>query len=440
MLHKYLIALFVILATIASGSPVLGQTDKVIILEASGPVTPAMAGYLQRGIETAEESDAMAVILLLDTPGGLLDATQDIVQLFRASEVPVVVYVMPRGAQAASAGSIITMAGHVAAMAPETVIGAASPVGENGADLEETIFRKVSEDLKATARNLTAARGADATMLAEAMIDDARAVTAEEAMQSNLIDVIADDVPDLLQQLEGMTVEVNDSSRTLYTAQARQEEVPASLVEQILLALANPLLLGILLTIGVQAILIELSSPGGWVAGLVGVLAIGMALYGLGQLPVNWLGLGLIILAFVLFVMEVKATTHGALAATGTLLLIGGMLVLFNTPATPDFLAISIPAAVALGGVTAVFFLFIVGKALRAQRYQTETGAEGLLGKTGPVRISFSSTTFKAPYSGMVLVAGELWRAQSNDKVQSGEQIIVTGMEGFTLHVERFGK
>lgn len=440
ILHNLMVVLFVVLALAGSGSQARAQTDEVIVLEANGPVTPAMAGYLNRGLKTAEESGATAVILLLDTPGGLLDATQDIIKLFRASDVPVIVYIMPRGAQAASAGSIITMAGHVAAMAPETVIGAASPVGEGGVDLEETIFRKVSEDLKATVRNLTADRGTEATILAESMIDDARAVTAEEALNSNLIDVIADDVPHLLQQLNGMTVEVNDTPRTLYTAQATQEVVPASPIEQLLFALANPLLLGILLTLGVQAILIELSNPGGWIAGLIGVLAIGLALYGLGQMPVNWLGLGLIILAFVLFVMEIKAATHGALAVTGTVLLIAGLLVLFNTPATPEFLAISIPAAVGLGGLTAIFFLFVAGKALRAQRSQAMTGAEGLLGKSGPVRSSFSSDSFKAPYSGTVLVAGELWRAQSNEKVLRGEQVIVTGMEGFTLHVERLGK
>jgi membrane-bound serine protease (ClpP class) len=399
-----------------------------------------MSGYLQRGLETAVESNAEAVILLLDTPGGLLDATQDIVQLFRASEVPIIVYITPRGAQAASAGSIITMAGHVAAMAPETVIGAASPVGDGGADLEETIYRKVSEDLKATARNLTAARGTRAIELAEAMIDDARAVTAEEALASDLIDIIAVDVPDLLQQLDGKTITVNDAAYTLHTAQAGQSALPASLVEQVLLALANPLLLGILLTIGVQAILIELSSPGGWIAGLVGVLAIGLALYGLGQLPVNWLGLGLIIIAFVLFLMEVKAAAHGALAITGTVLLIAGLLVLFNTPSTPAFLAISIPAAIGLSSLTAVFFLFIISKALRAQRVQAATGAEGLLGKIGPVRSTFSSDSFKSPYSGMVFIAGELWRAQSSEKIQRGEQIIVTGLEGFTLQVERLDK
>lgn len=439
-LFRFLLTLIFVLSLLALGTRARAQTDEVIVLEVGGAITTATAGYLERGIRTAEDSAAEAVILQLDTPGGLLDATQEIVQLFRASTVPVVVYVTPRGAQAASAGSIITMAGHAAAMAPETVIGAASPVGENGADLEETIFRKVSEDLKATARNLTAERGEEATKLAEAMIEEAQAVTAEEALASNLIDVIADDIPDLLEQIDGLTVTVNDSPRTLSTAAAAQQVVPPSLVEEILLALANPLLLGILLTLGVQAILIELSSPGGWVAGLIGVLAIGLALYGLGQLPVNWFGLGLIIIAFVLFVMEVKAATHGALAATGTVLLIAGLLVLFNTPTTPEFLAISIPAAAALGGGTAVFFLFVMGKALRAQRMQPATGAEGLLGQTGPVRISFSSDSFEAPYAGTILVAGELWRAQSDEKVQQGEEVVVTGISGFTLHVKRLHK
>ena len=436
--YLFLYALMAGLALIvAAASHANAQTGEVIELEVSGPITTATAGYLERGIREAEASGATAVVLLLDTPGGLLDATQEIVQLFLASDVPIVVYVTPRGAQAASAGSIITMSGQIAAMAPETVIGAASPVGEGGAELEETIFRKVSEDLKATTRNLTAHRGEEASKLAEAMIEDARAVTALEALDSGLIDVIADDVPDLLQQIDGMTVEINGSPHVLSTASAPQRAIRPSLIEQLLLALANPVLLGILLALGVQAILIELSSPGGWVAGLIGVLAIGLALYGLGQLPVNWLGLGLIVIAFVLFLMEVKAATHGALAATGTLLLIGGLLVLFNTPAVPDFLSISIPAAIALGGGTAVFFLFIAGKALRAQRIQSTTGAEGLLGQIGPVRSSFSSTSFKAPYSGTIFVAGELWRAQSDEKMQRGEEVVVTGMDGFTLRVKR---
>ncbi|MFN2138408.1 MAG: NfeD family protein [Candidatus Promineifilaceae bacterium] len=437
MRHRALVLFLSLLALALVDLPARAQSETVIVLDVSGPITPAVTGYLARGIDRAETDGAAAVVLQLDTPGGLLDATQDIVQLLRAAELPIIVYVAPRGAQAASAGSIITMAGHAAAMAPETVIGAASPVSDDGADLEETLFRKVSEDLKATTRNLTAGRGVEATDLAQAMIEEARAVTAEEALQSGLIDFIALDIPDLLLQLDNHTVTVNERPFTLQTAAATAQPLPPSPVEQVLLALANPLLLGILLTLGVQAILIELSSPGGWVAGTIGVIAVGLALYGLGQLPVNWLGLGLILLAFVLFFMEVKAATHGALALTGTALLIGGLLVLFNTPVTPDYLAISLPAAAALGGFTAAFFLFVVSKALGAQRAPALTGAEGLIGQTGPARSSFSSDVFSAPYTGSVLVAGELWRARATEKIQRGERVIVTGKEGFTLDVRR---
>ncbi len=439
-MRRFLIGFLAILILVNFGHYVYAQDNEIILLEAEGPVTPAMAGYLERGIRTAEEAGATAVILSLDTPGGLVDTTQEIVQLFRSSAVPIIVYVSPRGAQAASAGSIITMAAHVAAMAPETVIGAASPVGDNGVDLEETLFRKVTEDLKATVRNLTAGRGETATDLAEEMIQDARAVTAEEALEAGLIDIIANDIPDLLQQVDGLTVLVNDQPVTLATASANQRELPANMVEQILFALVNPILLGILLTLGVQAILIELSNPGGWVAGLVGVLAIGLALYGLGQLPVNWLGFGLIIVAFVLFLMEVKAVAHGALAFTGAAILAAGLLVLFNSPGTPDFLTISIPAAIAISLVTALFFLFVLGKAISAQRAQPITGVEGLIGQKGPVRVALTSDDHKAPYSGMVLVTGELWKAQSDEEVNKGEPVIVTAVDGVTLHVNKANK
>ncbi len=198
-MRKLLIGLLIVLSLLTYNYRSQAQDSEIVVLNAEGPVTPAMAGYLERGIRSAENSEAKAVIVKLDTPGGLVDATQEIVQLFRASPIPIIVYVSPRGAQAASAGSIITMAGHAAAMAPETVIGAASPVGENGVDLEETLFRKISEDLKATVRNLTAQRSEGASSLAEEMIEDARAVTAEEALESGLIDAIAEDVPDLLE-------------------------------------------------------------------------------------------------------------------------------------------------------------------------------------------------------------------------------------------------
>lgn len=438
-MRKLAIILLGFLILVGISRNTLAQSGRILVMEAEGPVTPAFAGYLARGIVEAEEAGAAAVVISLDTPGGLVDTTQEIVQLFRASTVPVIVYVSPRGAQAASAGSIITMAGHASAMAPETVIGAASPVGDNGADLEETLFRKVTQDLKATVRNLTARRGDAAGQLAEEMIEDARAVTADEALDAGLVDAVAVDIPDLLAQLDGQTVWVNDRPVTLNTAASETESLPPSTVEEILFALANPLLLGILLTLGVQAILIEISNPGGWVAGLIGVLAIALALYGLGQLPVNWLGLGLIVVAFVLFLMEVKAPTHGALGLTGAGILLAGLLVLFNSPGTPDFLSISLPAAVAVTLATTLIFLFIMGKALRAQRATPATGAEGLIGKKGPVRVPLTSASLKAPYSGMVLVAGELWHAKSEEEVDVGEPVVVTRVEGVTLHVKKAG-
>jgi membrane-bound serine protease (ClpP class) len=192
-----------------------------------------------------------------------------------------------------------------------------------------------------------------------------------------------------------------------------------------------------LLTIGVQAILIEISSPGGWAAGFIGVICLGLGLYGLGQLPANWLGLGLVTVAFVLFVLEVKAPVHGALALAGTATLLVGLLVLFNSPGTPEFARISISGAVTVSVISAAFFIFIVTMALRAQSAQPATGGEGLVGQKGPVRTTLTAVAEGESFSGMVLVAGELWRAQADEVIEKGEVVRVTAVDGFTLHVKR---
>lgn len=415
---------------------VQAQEPTVLVLEVEGAVTPAMASYFERGIAEAEAINAEALLIILNTPGGAVDTTQEIVRDFRASEVPIIVFISPRGAQAASAGSIITVAAHAAAMAPETVIGAASPVGDGGAELEETIFRKITEDLTALMRSLTERRGEEVTKLVEEMIIEARAVNAQEALDVGLIDAIADDVPDLLAQLDGLTVVVDDEEVVLDTGTATAQLFDMSIIEQVLHALSNPLLVGILLTIGVQAIFIELSSPGGWVAGFIGVLCLGLALYGLGQLPANWFGLGLVVVAFVLFLLEVKAPVHGALALAGTLTMLAGLLVLFNSPGTPEFARISISGAVTVSAFTAAFFIFIVTMALRAQEAQPITGSEGLVGQKGPVRTALTAVDDQQ-FNGMVLVAGELWRAQASEAIAKGEVVVVTAVDGFTLHVKR---
>ncbi len=434
-MRKVTLFLFLVVFWLGVGL-VQAQGREVLLLEIEGPVTPAMASYFERGIAEAEETGAQALVIVLNTPGGAVDTTQEIVRSFRASEVPIIVFISPRGAQAASAGSIITIAAHASGMAPETVIGAASPVGEGGADLGETIFRKLTEDLTALIRSLTERRGEEVVTLAEEMIEEARAVNAAEALEVGLIDVVAADVPDLLAQLDGLTVVVNDEAVVLETAVAPTQPFDMTFIEQILHALSNPLLVGILLTIGVQAILIEISSPGGWVAGFIGVMCLGLAFYGLGQLPANWFGLGLVAVAFVLFVLEVKAPTHGALAFAGTATLLVGLLVLFNSPGTPEFARISISGAATISIITAAFFTFIVTMALRAQDAPPLTGSEGLIGQKGPVRTALTQKKADV-YEGMVLVAGELWRAQADEALDEEDVVVITAVDGFTVHVQR---
>jgi membrane-bound serine protease (ClpP class) len=419
--------------------PAVAQSESVLIVEIEGPVTPAMRSFFDRAIESAEQQEAEAVIIVLDTPGGDMSVTLEIVQSFRNANVPIIVFVGPAGAQAASAGSVITAAAHASGMAPDTVIGAASPVGGSGEDIEETLFRKITEDLKATMRNLADERGEEAVTLAEEMIEDARAVTSKEALDAGLIDAVAEDVPDLLQQLDGLTVTVGGEEVTLQTAEATQQSFAMNIVERVLHALSNPLLIGLLLAIGVQAILIELNSPGGWVAGFIGVLCLGMALYGLGTLPANWLGLVLVAVAFVLLILEVATPATGALAIVGGLTLLAGLLILFNSPGTPEFARISIAGAIGISMFTAGFFVFLMTKALRAQRNPSVTGTEGMIGQIGPVRADISAADEELIYRGTVLVNGEIWRATADEAINRDENIVVKGVDGFTLRVKKLG-
>lgn len=409
-------------------------TNTVRVLEATGAVTPPMQQYFERGIEAAAEAGDEAVLILLNTPGGSVDTTLQMVQLFRNAPLPVIVYVAPNGAQAASAGSVITLAAHAAAMAPETVMGAASPIQMDGSDISNTAYQKAVEDLKAVMRTQTSRRGESAVEAAEAMIEEARAVTAEEAFELGLIDAIANDTTDLLAQLDGLTVRVNNEEVVLETADATTQPIEMTTVEEVLQALTNPTIIAILLAIATPAILVELYNPGGWVAGFIGVVCLVLALYGLGQLPVNWLGLGLVILAFVLFVAEVFAPTHGALSLTGAVTLLGGLLVLFNSPGSPDFIRLSIPVAVAISGTTALFFIFIVAKAIGSSRRPSITGTEGLVGKIGRVRVG-SPEQAQPPYSGMALLNGELWQVYADSPLQMGDEIIVKRRDGLVLHV-----
>jgi len=419
-----------VLAILLTSLPAGAAGNTVYLISIKGLVTPAMISYFERGIATAEREGAQALVVQLDTPGGQIDLMLEIVQIFRAARIPVVIYIAPRGAQAASAGAVITAAAHAAVMAPETVIGAASPITGEGEDLSETLERKVVEDLKATMRGLTERRGPSAVELAEAMIEEAQAVHAKEALESGLIDLVANDLTDLLNELDGLEVEVDGKPWVLETLGASVEKLPLNSLELILHTVVNPTIMTVLMAIGVQAVLIELSSPGGWIAGFVGVVCLGLGFYGLGVLPVNWLGLGLVAIAIVLFILDIKAPTHGALTAAGTGTLIAGFLILFNYPGSPEFVRVSVPTVVGIALMMAGFFAFIVTRALRAQKQAPVTGQEALVDATAEVRTPLAPT-------GTVFLQGERWKAISDDdsEIPAGAKVKVVSVKGFTLRV-----
>jgi len=416
-----------------SGIVAQGDAPLVLVLNAEGPVAPAMQEYIGRGLDIAERRNADLVILQLDTPGGGIDTMNNIVQDIRDSRIPVVVYVAPRGAMAASAGTLITMAGHASAMAPETIIGAASPVGGQGEDLSETLKAKEIEALKATVRTLGEHRSDKAIALAESAIEDAKAASATEALDAGLVDFIASDLDDLLRQLDGFEVHLIDGPRTLETTNAITETVEASFIEQLLSMLTNPNVVFLLLAIGAQAIFIELGSPGGWVAGFIGVVCLALAGYGLGVLPVNWFGIVFLATSFVLFILDIKAPTHGALTAAGIGTFIVGALVLFNSPGTPQFQRVSIPLVIIVGLLTGAMFGVIVGIGIRALKTPVRAGRESLLGKTGTATTAFKTT-------GQVQVGSELWTAEAaegSEKIRKGDRIEVVEIQGLRLKVRK---
>ncbi len=410
-----------------------GDQPVVILMNANGAISPAMQDYVERGIKTAEQENAEALIIQLATPGGDIQSLDNIIQDIRGSTVPVVVYVAPNGAWAASAGALMTMAAHVAVMAPQTAIGASSPVGSGGQDLPATEKAKTSQIMKATIRPLVERRGPQATQLAQDMIDNAKAVSATEALQAHLIDFIATDTADVLRQLDGRVVAMPNGSVTLHTASARTVPLDMTLIEQLLLVLTDSNVVFILLSVGVLALQVELTHPGAWVPGFVGVICLALAIYGFGLLPVNWFGLIFIIMAFVLFILDIKAPTHGALTAAGVASFIVGALTLFNSPGVPQFERVSVPLVFGVGITIGLLFAAILTYALRAQREPIQFGSVTLIGKRGFARSEIGRT-------GQVQVGAELWSAEAasdSPSISKGDPVEVVEVRGLHLRVRK---
>jgi membrane-bound serine protease (ClpP class) len=416
--------------------PVGAQSDEplALVMTADGLIMPPMLEYFKRGIETADRQNAEVLIIQLNTPGGNLDTMLEIITEIRASDVPVIVYVAPRNAIAGSAGAMITMAGHASAMAPETSIGASSPISGSGENLDSTSATKAKEISKAAIRDFVSPRGEEALALAEAMIDEAKAATATEALEVNLIDFVVDNVDDLLEALDGFTVQMEDGPRTLNTARADTGALDMSFIEGLLLLLTNPNIAFLLTAIGIQAILIEISSPGGWVAGFIGAVCLTLATYGLGVLPVNWFGIIFLIIAFVLFILDINAPTHGALTTAGVASFIVGALVLFNSPGTPDFLRVSVPLVISTGLAIGALFFAILLFAIRALRAPISSGAESFVGRTGTATVSMKGS------AGQVQLGSELWSADqvdASEKIRKGDTVEVVEIKGLRLKVRK---
>ena len=421
---RLLLAVLVLVACCGSGSA------QIVKVKVDDTIQPISAEYIGRAIEHAKQTNADAVLIDLNTPGGLLDSTRDIIQKILASPVPVIVYVTPTGARAASAGFFILESADVAAMAPGTETGAAHPVDITGQKIEDTMKTKLENDSSAFMRSFVGPRGRNVP-LAESAVRESKSWTDQEALKLSLIDVVASDQVDLLHQLDGRKIKRFDGKEvTLHLAGKTVEELPMTVRQRILDFLLDPNIAFLVLAIGALALYAEFNHPGAIVPGVVGVVFILLALFALNLLPTRYAAFTLIIGAFALFVLEAKFATHGILGIGGIVLLTLGGLLLVDGP-IPELrvhlwasLAISIP----LGLIT----IFLMSIAIKARRNKVVTGAQGLLGAIGEARTEIDP-------EGKVFVLGELWNAHAPTRVRMGEHVVVRKVDGLELEVERSG-
>lgn len=403
----------------------------VVMTLDGGVVQPVVAEFVGEVLESAESEGAEAVIFELSTPGGMLDATRRIWQEMLESPVPVVVWVTPRGAQAASAGFFLLMAGDVAAMAPGTNTGAAHPVAGGGGDIQGDLGKKIEEDSAAAIRSLAARNGRDAK-LAESAVLESRSFTAQEAIDLGLADLVASDLPSLLEQLDGREVRGGTSeARRLETATAIVTRAEMTPFQRVRSTLAHPEIAVLLMSLGSAGLLIELQNPGLLFPGVLGAIALILGFYGASVLPLNYAGLALMGLAVVLLVAEISVQSFGILGFGGLLSFVLGSLMLFRS-ADPA-LRVSTGFIVTLAAAGALLVGALSRLAFRARKTAVATGSSGMMAEAATAVAGFAPGA--GGYEGKVQVHGELWRARSASEVGAGERLVVTGVDGLTLDV-----
>jgi membrane-bound serine protease (ClpP class) len=406
--------------------PVASLHADVASISIKGPIGPATVGYISRAITLAGVRQNACLIIQLDTPGGALESTKEIVQKFYASPVPIVVYVAPPGAWAGSAGCFITMAADVAAMAPSTSIGAAHPVsmGPGGAEKSDDVMKQKMENFASSYIASIAEKRGRNVEWAKSSVVKSESITATKALELKVIDLVAKSMSDLLAQLDGREI----NGHTLKTSDSKVVPIPMTAREEILKIFSHPELLLFLMLVAMYGLIGELSNPGAILPGVAGAIALILVLYMSAILPINFAGLALIGLAAVLFIVDIYAPTHGVLTFGGILAFFLGALMLFNR--AEEGFRLSLLYVLLATGMTALFFIFVAQAGLRAQLLPVRAGSETMLGKIG------SAVTPVHGTGGKVFVEGELWNAVSERPIEAGQSAEIVAIEGLTLKVK----
>jgi membrane-bound serine protease (ClpP class) len=421
---KTKIFLIAILSLALLGAKIVkAESNAIYIIRIADAISPGTTEFIKSGIKTAEENAAACIIIELDTPGGLAESMRLIVQKILSSRVPVVVFVSPSGARAASAGVMITMAADVAAMAPGTNIGAAHPVGAGGKDIDGTMSEKIINDMVAQAKSVAEKRGRNAKWVEDA-IRESVSVTETEALKENIIDIIAKDMDDLIRQLNGR--EIKDRGK-LDLDEANKVILEETLRTKILRTISNPNIAYILMMIGLAGLYFELSHPGAIFPGVIGGIALILAFFAMQTLPVNYAGILLIVLAIIFFIMEMKITSYGLLSVAGIVSLLLGSLMLFEADTTGMKLSLQVVLPTII--VISVFFVAVASLVFRAQRLKPATGSGGLVGEIGIVKKALT-------LEGKVFVHGELWNARAKEPLDEAVKVRVVKVVNLVLEVE----
>lgn len=401
----------------------------VYTVQISSAINPPVAGFIKESITSSQKNKAEALLIQLDTPGGLDTSMRDIVKNIMEAPIPVIVYVSPSGARAASAGSIILMSAHIAAMTPGTNVGAAHPVNIGGNKPDKIMEKKVVQDAEAYARSIALKKGRNAEWAAKSVTESV-SVTAQEALSKKVIDIIAENIESLLSQIDGKTIEVKAGKTTLKTKGARLITIPMPVKYKFLSYISDPNVAYLLMMLGIYGILFELYSPGAIFPGIIGGISIILALYAFQTIPISFAGLALILLGILFFILEIKIISHGMLGIAGIASVVIGSIMLVDVP--DSAFSISWKSIIVVAFLSAVFVFIILGFAVKSQLSKVKTGKEGLVGETGIARTDIDPT-------GKVTIHGEIWQATSNKPVKAGEQIIVVSTDRLTVTVEKKG-